>query len=487
MKTYLLGIDNGLTATKAVLYDLRGTQAGIASLPTKLLSARAGWSEIDLREQWETCCAVIRQVIASTGIAPAEIAAIGVSGYGNGAHVLDGSGQPLGNGITSMDHRALEMVNDFPAEAKDVLQRLTLQGVWDAQPGMLLRWMKLHQPERYRQVKVVLLCKDWLQFCLTGNLSADYTDSSAAGLMNNLTKAYDREILDILGIPEMYGSLPPVIESHGVSGKVTQSAAEQTGLISGIPVVAGMFDVAANSLGAGLTQPGQFCTIAGTWNINIAIGQQALTPRKIRQCTVYADSDFYAYVDSSATSASNLEWFMQRVLCKSCGYDEFERIIARYAPEEVDLIFLPFVYSGLRNDAPGAMFAGLKNYHGRDEMLRAIAEGIGFAHHYHIRNLLSEGIAPGDTLIFTGGASQNRHWCQLFADIMQMRVTVPESDQTGALGDCIMAGVGAGIFSDIPQAVKEMVRIRAVYEPNPERADAYQRKYERFVELLERL
>ena len=487
MESYLIGIDNGLTATKAVLYDLRGTEVGSASLPTKLVSSQSGFSEIDLQQQWETCCIVIKQVLEKTSVPLTAIVAIGVSAYGNGLHLLDQKGQPLGKAITSMDHRALHLVETFPEDRRRQLHALTLQNIWDGQPGMIAGWIKEHQPERYHQIGTILFCKDWIQSCLTGHLSTEYTDISAAGLMNNHTKAYDQAILELIGIPEMLSCLPVVIKSSQVAGAVTPEAAAQTGLISGIPVVGGMFDVTANSIGSGLIRQGQFCTIAGTWNINIALGQHPLIPQHIRQCTIYGDEQLYSYIDSSATSASNLEWFLHNVLNRSCSYDEFEHIIAQYQPSDVDLIFLPLVNGGLRNDNPGALFYGLKNYHGRNEMLRAIAEGIGFAHDYHIQNLLKEGVQKGDTLLFTGGASKNRRWCQMFADIMQMTVKVPESEQTGALGDCIMAGVGAGVFADLHEAITRMVRIGEVYEPNPAYAARYQKKYERFVELLEKM
>jgi L-xylulokinase len=305
--------------------------------------------------------------------------------------------------------------------------------------------------------------------------------------MNNSTKIYDETILRLLGIPEITPCLPEILKSSQVAGIVTQQAAEKTGLEPGIPVVGGMFDVTANAIGSGLVRPGQFCTIAGTWNINIAIGQQPFTPKKIRQCTIYGDDTYYSYVDSSATSASNLEWFLQNVLDGSCNYEQFERVITQYQPDDVDILFLPLVNGGLRNDNPGALFYGLKSYHTKDDMLRAIAEGIVFAHYYHIENLLAEGLKKGDTLFFTGGASRNRQWSQMFADMMQMRVEVPESEQTGTLGDCIIASVGAGVFSDIREAVKQMVRIREMYEPNPNYAEIYQKKYARFVDVLERV
>lgn len=485
MKSYLLGIDCGLTATKAVLYDLQGAQLGIASIPTQTVSTQAGYCEIDMDGQWGLCCSVIKEVLERTAIRPSDIAAIGTSAYGNGLHMLDRSGRPLGNGFTSMDHRAADLVAAFPEDRLPELKNLTLQNIWDGQPAMLAGWLKRHQPERYAQIGAILLCKDWIQYCLTGNISSEFTDISGAGVLNNTTKTYDDRILELLGVPELRDALPDVLESSEAAGTVTAEAVRQTGLTEGIPVVGGLFDLIANSIGSGLIRPGQLCTIAGTWNIYLALGTQPIVPDRSRQCTIYGDSDVFCYIDSSATSASNLEWFLAQILNGSCSYEEFEQVIA--APRNAEVFFLPFIHSGFRNEHPGAMFYGLKNIHGRDDMLRAIAEGIIFAHTYQLRNLEFDGVEHGDTVIFTGGASRNQAWCQMFADIMQLTVAVPAAEQTGTLGDCIVAGVGAGVFPSIRDAIAQMVSIREVYEPRPNYAEGYRKKYDRFVDLLNRM
>ena len=484
MQGYLLGIDNGLTSTKAAVYDLEGCLRGTCSLPTQISSGRSGTSEIDMRQQWSITCSVIRRVVEETVDSPADIAAIGLSGHGNGLYLLDKAGHPLRRAFTSMDHRALSMVQAIEPQAKEELERLSLQDIWDAQPGMLLRWLKANEPAVYERVGAVLFCKDWIRYCLTGQVHTDYSDVSASGLFNNTRRSYDRTILELLGITEVEDALPEAIPSCQVAGQLTPDAAEACGLLPGVPVVGGLFDVDANPLGAGLVREGRFCVIAGTWNINVALSRSPITPKHIRQCIIYGDERFYACVDSSATSASNLEWFLQHVLDGQCSYADFEQVIGRYSPRDLDLMFMPFVHSGLRNDNPGATFYGLRSAHGKDDMLRAIAEGIAFAHRYHIQNLIQEGLV-GEAVLLTGGASRNSQWCQIFADILQMSTIVPDSQETGALGSCIAAGIGIGAFSSMEQAVDEMVNAKEAYQPEPTAAGVYGDKYDRFVELLD--
>ena len=126
-----------------------------------------------MQQQWETCCLAVRQVVEKTAVPPAEILAIGVSAYGNGLHPLDKEGQPLEKAMTSMDHRALEIIASFPEDRRTQLRELTLQDIWDGQPGILLHWVKEHQPEKYRKIGAILFCKDWIQYCLTGKSRAN--------------------------------------------------------------------------------------------------------------------------------------------------------------------------------------------------------------------------------------------------------------------------------------------------------------------------
>ena len=190
---------------------------------------------------------------------------------------------------------------------------------------MILRWLRQHDPARYRQIGSVLFCKDWLRYCLTGALATDTTDASASGLYAIRSRAYDPAIFDLLEIPEALAWLPQACPSHQVIGAVQAAAAQQTGLAAGTPVVAGLFDVTANALGSGLVDEGRFCAVGGTWSLNIALSRQPRVPVAIRQCTIYADETLYSHIDSSATSAANLEWFLRRVLGDSVTYADFER------------------------------------------------------------------------------------------------------------------------------------------------------------------
>lgn len=482
----LLGIDNGLTATKAALFDTAGRTVGLAHLPTHLTTSGRGFSEIGMSQLWDTTCAAVRQVLATTGTPANRVVAVGLSGHGNGLYRLDRAQRPIEPAFSSMDHRALAFTAALDPETEQALKHITLQKVWSGQPGSLLRWLRDHHPEDYHETGTAFLCKDWIRYCLTGELATDLTDVSAAGLFDNRNRRYSAEALALLKIPEAEAWLPPAFRSTDSVGRIRPDAAAATGLAAGTPVVGGLFDVAANPLGSGLVAEGQFCMVAGTWSINLALSRTPREPLAVRQCTLYGDDLHYSFIDSSATSASNLTWFLDKVLGGQCSYAEFGQAIERFAPHEVDSLFLPFVNGGLRDDDPGAMFLGLRAAQGRDELLRAIAEGIGLAHRYHIHNLRQEGLT-GQHVLFTGGASRNEPWCRLMADILQLPLVVPACVETGALGASVVAAVGSGLFASVSAAVTEMVHVRSRYQPDANHSATYQDKFERFCAAISRL
>src|SRR5690606_18592358 len=122
-----------------------------------------------------------------------------------------------------------------------------------------LAWLKTNEPENYQKIGSVLLCKDYIKYCLTGEINSDYTDMSATNLFDLNRRTYANNLLELYGIADIYPALPPILESHEQVGTVTALAAERTGLCEGTPVVGGLFDVSATALGSGVIHSGQVC------------------------------------------------------------------------------------------------------------------------------------------------------------------------------------------------------------------------------------
>ncbi|MDO4583441.1 MAG: FGGY-family carbohydrate kinase [Planctomycetia bacterium] len=501
---YFLGIDNGGTMTKAALFDERGCEKACASRKVETFHPQPGWEEVEPESLWEANVAAIRDVLAISGIAPREIACVAGAGHGNGLYLVNGVGKPL-LGIRSTDTRARDYVEKWQRDG--VTQKLlpkTTQATWPAQPNALLRWLADFQPEILSQAQWLFMAKDYIRYRLTGEAFLERTDASGTSLLNNQTLAYDETILQAWGIEKWQSLLPPLAKSCDLCGKITPEAARQTGLLAGTPVAGGMFDIDAVGLAVGMTEENILCLISGTWGNNQYIARKPVVSEDVFMTTCYAMDGFYLMLEGSATSASNLEWmireffsadqaWLQNQGTEKTIYDLVNEEIAQTPPEEGNLVFLPYLYaSPVHPDAKGALL-GLEGWQRRGHLLRALCEGIVFGHGWHVERLLRHwqtsaetGKPPlPDTIRLAGGAARSPVWSQMFADILQTTVQIPEGTELGAFGAAIAASVACGAYPNLPTACREMVRLTRIYTPNPELAEVYARKQRRFRQLLE--
>ena len=167
-------------------------------------------------------------------------------------------------------------------------------------------------------------------------------------------------------------------------------------------------------------------------------------------------------------------------------YDYANEAVARAGDDDKGLVFLPFLFgSNVNMNAKGA-FIGLQSWHTRDDMLRAVYEGIVFSHKYHIEKLLKYRDAP-DLIRMAGGVAKSKIWVQMFADILQVPIEVARSQELGALGSAINAGVAVGVFPSFKEASEQMVDVMYTAQPDLSKKDVYDRKYRRYLKVIDAL
>ncbi|WP_292138433.1 FGGY-family carbohydrate kinase, partial [Mesorhizobium sp.] len=443
MASYILGLDAGNTVIKAILFDLSGRELAFAARDGRSSMPKPGHVERDLDELWRNAVSVIGQCIAEAGIDAGEIVAIGCAGHGNGLYALDRTGAPL-IGIQSLDTRAVDIVAEW---AKQNVGGRTyahcLQRPWAAQTPTLLAWLKRFSPALFASIGTVFLCKDFVVNRLTGARSSDTSDMSGCGLLQMRDRRYEPDLLAAYGLGDCMDLLPPVLESADIAGHVSAEVAALTGLRAGTPVVAGLFDVVASAVGSGVTRTGAASVIAGTWSIN-----QVITDEPIRDPSIFMLSTFdrqrYLAIESSATSAANLEWIVREFLEHGgeAGKSPFElcsELVASVDPNSDIPIYHPFLYGSQQNGHARAGFYGIAGWHSRAHLLRALFEGVAFEHKRHVETLHRAG-ADFDQVVLSGGGSRSSVWPQIFADVLGVPVTVARSRETGALGAAIAAG-----------------------------------------------
>ena len=493
MQKYILGVDNGGTNIKAVLFDCCGNQIAIEKRYNNAQKLPGGRVEFDEELLWKTNTECIKSVISKSGIRPENICCIGFSGQGKGLYMVDKLGRPHRNAITSSDLRADSYCLKWEADgtARKVFHTL-LQHPIAGQTVPLLCWLKDNEPDNYRNIGWIFSMKDYLVFRMTGKVIAGKGCQSGTCLVNLLTKEYDDSLLEAFGIPEVKEKLPPLVWDTQIVGFVTEEAATACGCIPGTPVSAGMFDVDASAIAMGVIDEESLFMITGTCGVNGYISHSPVTDGKVMFNSLYSLPDTYLIEDSSSASAGILEWASKILIKQDTSqdlYNEINEMVESVEPYNSNLIFLP-TFNGFKHgggvgtgNSRGA-WIGLCPEHSIKEMFRAVYEGVVFIHKIHYEHLLSSRNVPSKIKI-AGGATNSSVWVQMFADVLQIPVEIVEDNEMSAKGVAIASAVAAGLYADMKDAVRNMVQPGKIVNPRKEYMRVYADKYRAFKQVQE--
>lgn len=500
MASYLLGIDNGLTVSKAAIFDTEGREIAVQGHKVVLNYPRPAWVERDSETVWQTTAEAILGAIERSGIDPRDIVGVGNAAHGNGLYLVDRDGLPLGASVTSMDNRASDIIEEWrhpraagQASVHDTSFPVVMTNIYAAQPAALLAWFKRHRPEMWRRIGHAFTCKDYIKFRLTGTATTDFSDASGTSLFDNRNRRFSAEMLELYGISDIVPALPTPIESHAVAGHVTRDAARLTGLHEGTPVVGGMFDIDASALGAGVIEEEMLCIIAGTWSINEVVMPEPLVDRRLAMCTLFTVPGLWLIAECSATSATNLEWFVNQFCHEEAQeakrrnvsvYEVCNEIVASLPPGGTDVIFHPFLFGSNVQANARAGFYGLGAWHTKAHVLRALYEGVVYGHLDHVNRLRSAGARMRVARI-TGGGARSRVWTQMFADTLELPIETTTATETAALGAALAAGIGSGVYASHADAVRQAVQIGRRHEPDGAATPKYLARYREYRRLLE--
>lgn len=495
MKDRVIGIDAGGTMTKAALFDLDGVEMACARRPNQMLFPAPGHTERDPDRMWRMAAEAIAEVLDRSGTAPADVAAVSVAGYGSGLYLIDRDGEAVRPGIVSTDGRTAAMLDEWRASGLyDAVGPTIQQRLFTGHSAALIPWLDRHEPGLFERTHKVAFCKDFLRGRLTGDYSTDPSDGGIAGLIDVERETWSTAYFEMTGIARWLDRMPEIRPSAEVVGGVTGAAARLTGLGEGTPVVRGAVDVSAAAMASGVVDAGQLSVVAGTFSINSTLhARPRLSILPFIQ-SPYPLGGFIA-TEGAATSASNLEWFIRTVLdgeaarAEHAGrsiYDVCNEMIEGSLERDNDILFFPFLFGG-PGGAPAGLL-GLKAAHSLGDVLRAIFEGIVYAHRQDIERLLAgpDAAAP-KVLRLAGGASRSPLWAQMFADALGLPVEVPAGSELGAQGVAILAAAAIGAHPSLGEAVGRMTRTARRFEPRPERAAAHARKYARYAATADAL
>jgi len=491
MEEYLLGIDNGGSMVKATLFSLDGKEIAVARADyVDTTRTDEGFTERDGEGVWRTNCEVIRRVLMKADVCGDAIIGIGVTGYGNGLHLVDENLKDVYPHIVSTDSRAREIVAELvKSGVSEDIYAENFQATWAAQPLVLIRWMQENNPEILARARYFVNIKDYIRLRLTGECFMEMTDASIDGITSIATGAPNEKIYELLGIEAYFKMMPEIKSSTDVCGFVTAPASEQTGLKKGTPVAGGMIDIEACAFGSGLLAADELAVVTGTWNM-----VEYLSPHPVDDRALFMNGfsylpGQYMIIEGSSTSASNYDWLSTNVLedwvCALGGreafYEHTEDIMNRITPEETSCIFLPYLYASNTNPLSRGAFFNLNSFHTKEHIVRAVLEGVIFSANGQLEKLRKHN-SNFKLIHMSGGITNSVRWTQMMSDVMQLPIEVVKGKEQGAKGAAMCAGIACGRFSSMHDASNRMTAVDKMYHPNPDRAEVYEKKFNEYRE-----
>ena len=486
MTTYFMGIDNGCTMCKAVIFDADGKEIASAASKLNIVTPQAGFTEQDMDELWNINCKLIKEAIVKAGIKEEEIKGIACTGHGKGLYLWGKDGKPCYNGIVSTDVRAWMYPEKWDKDGTaDKVFKKTYQKILACQPVSLLCWLKDNKPEVMSNIKWIFEVKDYIRFKLTDQAFAEVTDYSGSNMMNIKDVCFDRELLDEYDLADIFDALPPLKNSTDFCGGVSKSASAKTDLKEGTPVAGGMFDIDACACAMNITNEDNICVIAGTWSINEYISKKPVLNKSVMMNSLYCIPGYYLIEECSPTSASNYEWFLDMFMseekqkAKELGINVFQycdEMAEKVAADEQNIIFLPYIFGSNYNPQSKATLVGLDSHHTRAQIIRSILEGICFCHKVHLEKLLANRTKT-EAVRLAGGAANSLIWAQIFADVFKLPIEIVDTKELGTLGCAMAAAVAAGVYKDLKEAAQSMVKMKCRIEPNTANFPIYEKKF----------
>jgi L-xylulokinase len=503
MADFFLGIDAGGTAVKVAVISARGRECGVAGTTFRASHPAPGFSERDPEAMWQALCDNTRRAMSMAGIAATDIAAIGVTGYGNGLYLIDEQGRPTTPGILAPDIRAADIVTAWQRDGREAAQlSRTWQHSWAGKPAPLLAWFQQHRPEVLKASSHLLMCKDYLRYRLTGRLAAEVSDLSTSGQIPGDRRSIDPALFDLLSLGDCQRLMPPVIESLAIAGGLTTVAAEAMGLRPGIPVSAGSCDNLAIMYGSGVTDSTGIVVISGTWGLHQSFLEKPVTDGSLVIVAHGALPGEYLAIEGSPTSAGTLEWFVDAFMRGQPGiqagidaggdlYEACNQAVMETIAGDPPVYFLPYLNGAIDDAAARGSFIGFSAWHRFGHAVRAIYEGVAFEHRRHLERLLAAraGFTTSRpaTARFAGGAARSGIWSEIFAATLDLPLEKPRASELGALGAAILASVASGHHRDLAGASAAMTGITQTVLPQPALRHQLERRYDVYCDLASAL
>lgn len=495
---YLIGIDIGTSATKTVLFDETCQVIQSASQEYPLYQPQNGWAEQEPLDWYSAVVRTVKKVVQESGVPAEAIKGIGLSGQMHGLVMLNEANEVIRPAIIWCDQRTGKECEEITRRvgAKRLIE-ITANPALTGFTASKILWVRNHEAENYKACRHILLPKDYVRFRMTGDYATEVSDASGMQLLDVPNRCWSKEILEKLEIDESL--LPKVYESPEVTDHVSEEFAEKTGLTTATVVVGGAGDNAAAAVGTGIVEDGRAFTTIGTSGVVFAhTSEPRIDPKGRVHTFCCAVPGCWHVMGVTQAAGLSLKWFRdtlaekykdEAVLKGVDSYDLINQDVAKVPIGSRRLFYLPYLMGErtphLNPDCRGVFF-GLSAIHTKADMLRSVMEGVSYSL-LDCFDVLKEMKVDVQEMMACGGGGKSRIWRQMLADMYACEVKTIKAQEGPALGVAILAGVGAGLFPDVPTACRQFIQQDTWCQPEPSAHAYYEKGHKLYQKLYSQL
>ena len=449
---------------------------------------------------WEAVCQASNQALRESGVDAKQIGSLGFSSQRGTFVAIDTDWNCLHDSIVWSDSRAGEetrwLKKNFSSDRYYNLSGLPLAGNWSYAK---FKWVRDHRPDLYEKAWKFVNGQEWFLHKLgSEEIFTDPASITLNGMMDIGKLDWSKELLELIDFE--VDKLPPVKEPMRQVGEISNQAARQTGFAPGMPICVGGGDHQCAAVGAGVIREGISEITIGTGSVMVAHADRLKgDPEHAVLFGGHAIPRAWDMEGIALSTGSCLRWWRdvygqgERAAAKALELDAYDLIGLEAARAPVGCkgyIFFPF-FAGqsapyYHDDARGGSI-GLSHMHDRGMMARAIMEGVA----YELRMIMDamERVLgrPFDTIRLSGGGAKSPLWCEIQADVYGRPVEQLEVPECTTLGAAILGAVGAGVFTDIGEAVQRMVHPKGMIEPRKVNNRIYEELFGCFRDAFEAL
>ena len=475
---YYIGIDLGTSSVKLLLMDELGVIHQQVTREYPLEFPHPGWSQ-QAPEDWkDAVLSGLQELTANCD--KRQIAGIGTGGQMHGLVVLDRDDNVIRPAILWNDGRTAAQV-DYLNEVigKQTLSERTANIAFAGFTAPKILWMRENEPENFARIAKIMLPKDYVNYILTGVHCCDYSDASGMLLLDVAHKRWSKEMLDLCGITE--AQMPALYESYETVGTLRPEIAQLLGFPENVKVCAGAGDNAAAAVGTGVVGDGGCNISLGTsGTVFISSKQFGVDPNNALHAFAHADGGYHL-MGCMLSAASCNKWLMDDIL-RTKDYAGEQAPITDEKLGTNHVYFLPYLMgerSPINDTNARGTFIGMSMDTSRADMTQAVLEGVAFAIRDSVEVAKSLGI-PLTSSMLCGGGAKSPLWRRILANVLNMPLTIPASEQGPGMGGAMLAMVACGAYGSVAEACAKLVTVSETVAPDPEIAARYEARYQQF-------